>query len=36
MKSFAVIGLGLFGTQLAKELYKDGSNMNLDRLQKLR
>ncbi len=24
MKSFAVIGLGLFGTQLAKELYADG------------
>lgn len=24
MKSFAIIGLGLFGTQLAKELYNDG------------
>ncbi len=27
MKSFAVIGLGLFGTKLAKELYEDGHNV---------
>lgn len=27
MKSFAIIGLGLFGTQLAKELYNSGSNV---------
>lgn len=27
MKSFAIIGLGLFGTQLAKELYNYGNNV---------
>lgn len=27
MKSFAIIGLGLFGTQLAKELYNSGNNV---------
>lgn len=27
MKSFAIIGLGLFGTQLAKELYDHGNNV---------
>ncbi|MCR5654394.1 MAG: TrkA family potassium uptake protein [Lachnospiraceae bacterium] len=27
MKSFAIIGLGLFGTQLAKDLYKEGHNV---------
>ncbi len=27
MKSFAIIGLGLFGTQLAKELYDEGHNV---------
>lgn len=27
MKSYAIIGLGLFGTQLAKELYDDGNSV---------
>ncbi len=36
MKSFAIIGLGLFGTQLAKELYEAGNNvLIIDQNEKL-
>lgn len=40
MKSFAIIGLGLFGTQLAKDLFNDGNNVlaidyNSDRIENI-
>ena len=36
MKSFVVIGLGLFGTKLAKELYNAGGNvLVIDQNEKL-